>query len=230
MFSVLFRKSFNGNGLVFEYQTKNSLLRQLYSSACSSVFLVFPIIRAISFIVTWLFIFMASTILSSSVCFTGTFTGTSSFSNPLLSNGIVMLIVDVPKSYALASVFPDDLQYPESRLLDDVTLEEDLHELLVHRMSFAGKEIFFCHPAWYRAIGNDFKPVIVPIDCGRNAFDKVNIFFTILDEITFTNFGENYPIHYGEYYLIPNNRFLLEMIQVMAVELQMLFLLVNGIL
>lgn len=24
------------------------------------------------------------------------------------------------------------------------------------------------------------------------------------DEITFTNFGENYPIHYGKYYLIPN--------------------------
>lgn len=145
MFSDLFRKSFNGNGLVFGYQTKYSLLRisqlysSVYSSACSSVFLVFPIIPAISFIVTWLFIFMASTILSSSVCFTGTFTGTSSFSNPLLSNGIVMLIVDVPKSYALASVFPDDLQYPESRLLDDVTLEEDLHELLVHRMSFCRK-------------------------------------------------------------------------------------------
>ena len=26
------------------------------------------------------------------------------------------------------------------------------------------------------------------------------------DEITFTNFGENYPIHYGKYYLIPNKK------------------------
>lgn len=106
MFSVLFRKSFNGNGLVFGYQTKNSLLRisQLYSS----VFLIFPIIRAISSIVTWLS-FLWPTILSSSVCFTGTFTGTftgiSSFSNPLLSNGIVTVIVDVLKSYALAPYF-----------------------------------------------------------------------------------------------------------------------------
>ena len=102
MFSVLFRKPFNGNGLVFGYQTKNSLLRisQLYSS----VFLIFPIIRAISSIVTWLS-FLWPTILSSSVCFTGTFTGTSSFSNPLLSNGIVTVIVDVLKSYALAPYF-----------------------------------------------------------------------------------------------------------------------------
>lgn len=102
MFSVLFRKPFNGNGLVFGYQTKNSLLRisQLYSS----VFLIFPIIRAISSIVTWLS-FLWPTILSSSVCFIGTFTGTSSFSNPLLSNGIVTVIVDVPKPYALAPYF-----------------------------------------------------------------------------------------------------------------------------
>ena len=106
MFSVLFRKSFNGNGLVFGYQTKYSLLRisQLYSSIYSSVFLVFPIIRAISSIVTWLS-FLLPTIFSSSVCFTGTFTGTSSFSNPLLSNGIVTVIVDVLKSYALAPYF-----------------------------------------------------------------------------------------------------------------------------
>lgn len=34
---------------------------------------------------------------------------------------------------------------------------------------------------------------------------RVKIVFTILDEITFTNFGENYPIRYGEYYLIPNS-------------------------
>ena len=30
------------------------------------------------------------------------------------------------------------------------------------------------------------------------------------DEITFTNFGENYPIHYGKYYLIPNSSYYMD--------------------
>ena len=71
----------------------------VFLSDLITVFLVLPMIRAISSIVTWPFIFMASTILSSSVCFTGTFTGTFSWlPNPLLSKGIVTVIVDVPKS------------------------------------------------------------------------------------------------------------------------------------
>lgn len=141
----------------------------LFLSKRITVFLVFSIISAISSIVTWLSIFMASTILSSSVCFTGTFTGTSFFESSSVKrnrNGYR----GRSKIIRFSSVFSDDLRLPVPRLLDDVTLEENLHELLVHRMSFAGKEILFGHPVRYRAIGNDFKPVIVPIDCGRNAF------------------------------------------------------------
>ena len=36
--------------------------------------------------------------------------------------------------------------------------------------------------------------------------DRGNLYLTKKGNITFTNFGENYPIHYGEYYLIPNSR------------------------
>lgn len=138
MLPDLFRKPSNGNGLVFGYQTKNSLLRisQLFSSACSSVYSS-----------VFLLILESASVKRNRNGYRGR-----------------------SKIIRFSSVFSDDLRYPVPRLLDDVTLEENLHEFLVHRMSFVGKEILFGHPVRYRAIGNNFKPVIVPIDCGRNAF------------------------------------------------------------
>ena len=109
----------------------------LFLSKRITVLLVFPMIRAISSIVIWPSVFMASMILSSSVCLTGTFAGTSPLLNPLLSNGDRRGYRGRAETKGFLAVFPDDLGDAVLRLLDDGAPEEDFHELLVHRMGLA---------------------------------------------------------------------------------------------
>ena len=113
----------------------------LFLSKRITVLLVFPMIRAISSIVIWPSVFMASMILSSSVCltgtFAGTFAGTSPLLNPLLSNGDRRGYRGRAETKGFLAVFPDDLGDAVPHLLDDGAPEEDFHELLVHRMGLA---------------------------------------------------------------------------------------------
>jgi len=117
----------------------------LFLSKRITVLLVFPMIRAISSIVIWPSVFMASMILSSSVCLTGTFAGTSPLLNPLLSNGDRRGYRGRAETKGFLAVFPDDLGDAVLRLLDEPEFDKGLDQGFVHRLVHPSEEILFSH-------------------------------------------------------------------------------------